>query len=98
MSSKELDNPITLQLRNGKTHLTCCLQSRHSIDLKYDLASQQRKSIAIEQWPSRCSSIRTDPSHQALHPKPNYMPCPDKIENSNVPIYQINTHQTDQKS
>ena len=62
-----LDNPITLQLRNGKTNLTCCLQSLHSMDLKYDLASQQRKPIATEQWPSRCSSIRTGPSHQALH-------------------------------
>ena len=72
------------QLRNGKTHLTCCLQSLHSTDLKYDLASQQRKPIATEQWPSRCSSIRTDPSHQALHPKSNHMPHPNEIENSNV--------------
>ena len=30
----------------AKTHLTCCLQSLHSMDLNYDLASQQRKSIA----------------------------------------------------
>ena len=67
-----------------QTHLTCCLQSLHSTDLKYDLASQRRKTIATEQWPSRCSSIRTDPSHQALHPKSNYMPHPKKIENSNV--------------
>ena len=40
---------------------------------------------------TRCSSIRTDPSHQALPPKTNYMPFPDDIENKNVPIYQINT-------
>ena len=60
--------------------------------LKYDLASQQKKSIATEQWPSRCSSIRTDPSHRALHPKSHYMPFPDEIENSNGPINQINTH------
>ena len=53
--------------------LSCCLQSLHSKDLKYDWASQQRKPIGTEQWPSRSSSIRTDPSHQALHPKSNYM-------------------------
>ena len=80
MSSKELDNPITLQLRNDKTHLTCCLQSLHSMDLEYDLASQKRKSIATEQWPSRCSSIRTDPSHQALHQSSNFTPFPNEIE------------------
>ena len=90
-STKELDNPITLQLRNGKTHLTCCLQSLHSMNLEYDLASQKRKSIATEQWPSRCSSIRTDPSHQALHPKWNYLLFSDEIDNSNVPINQIST-------
>ena len=44
------------------------------------------------EWPSRCSSIRTDPSHQALPPKTNNMPFPDEIENNNAPIYQINTH------
>ena len=74
MSSKELDNPITLQLRNGKTH-----PSLDSPDLKYDLASQQRKPIATEQLQSRCSSIRTDPSHQALHPKSNCIhTCPSR--------------------
>ena len=82
-SSKELDNPITLQLRSGKTQLTC-LQSLHSTDLKYDLASQQRKPIATEQWQSRYSSIRTDPGHQAVHPKSNHMPHPNEIEKSNV--------------
>ena len=92
MSSKEPDNPITLQLRNGKTYLTCCQQSLHSKNLKYDLASQQRKPNATEQWPSRCLSLRTDPSHQTLHQKSNYMPFPNEIENSNVPINQINTH------
>ena len=40
-SSKELDNPNKLQLRNGKTHPTCCLQSLHPKGSKYDLASQQ---------------------------------------------------------
>ena len=79
-----IDNPITLRLWNGKTHLTCCLQSLHSTDLKYDLASQQRKPIATEQWPPRCSSIRTNPSPQALHTKSNYMPHPNEIENTNV--------------
>ena len=28
-----------------QTHLTYCLQSRHSTDLKYDLASQQRNPL-----------------------------------------------------
>ena len=62
-----------------RTHPTCCLQSLHSIDLKYDLASQQRKPIATEQWPSRCSSIRTDPTQQALHSKSKYMPLLNEI-------------------
>ena len=92
MSSKELDNQMTLQLRNGKTHMTCCLQSLHLLDLEYDLASHKRKFIATEQWPTRGSSIRTDPSHQALHPKSNYLPFPDEIVKSNVPINQINIH------
>ena len=92
MSSKEFDNPITLQLRNGKTQLTCCLQSLHSRDLEYDLALQKSKSIAAEKRPSRCSSIRRDASHQALQPKSNYLPFPDEIESRNVPINQISTH------
>ena len=62
------------------------------MDLKHDLASQQKKSIATEQWPPRCLSLRTDPSRQALHPKSNHMQFPDEIENSKVPINQINTH------
>ena len=93
MNSKELDNPITLQLRNGKIHPICCLQSLHSTDLKYDLALQQRKPIATEQWPSRCSSIRTDPSHQALHPKSNYTTLSNVIRPFLLSkINQINTH------
>ena len=50
------------------------------MDLEYDLASQKRKSIATEQWPSRCSSIRTNPNHQALHPRSNFTPFPNEIE------------------
>ena len=95
---QESDNSITLQLRNGKTHPTGCLQSLHSTDLKYDLTSQQRKPIAIEQGQSRCSSIRTDPIHQALHPKSNYMPFPNEIENNNVPSTKSTLITTDQKS
>ena len=92
-SSKEFDNPITLQLRNGKIHPICCLQSLYSTDLKYDLASQQRKPIATEQWSSRCSSICTDPSHQALHPKSNYTTLSNVIRPFIFSkINQINTH------
>ena len=93
MSSNEFDNPITLQLRNGKIHPICCLQSLHSTDLKYDLASQQSKPIATEQWPSRCSTIRTDPSHQVLHPKSNYKTLANVIRPFLISkINQINTH------
>ena len=92
-SRKEFDNPITLQIRYGKIHPICCLQSIHSTDLKYDLASQQRKPIATEQWPSRCSSIRTDPSHQALHPKSNYTTLSNVIRPFLFSkINQIKTH------
>ena len=92
-SSMEFDYPITLQLRNGKLHPKCCLQSLHSTDLKYDLASPQRKSIATEQWPSRCSIIRTDTSHQALHPKSNYITLSNVIRPFLISkINQINTH------
>ena len=89
----ELDNAITLQLRNGKIHPTCCLQSLHSMDFKYELASQQRKPIATEHCPSRCSSIRTDPSHHALHPKSNYTALSNMIRPFLFSkINQINTH------
>ena len=37
------------------------------------------KPIATEQWPSQCSSIRTNPSHRALHPKSKYMTLPNVI-------------------
>ena len=36
--------------------------SHPSKDLKYDLASLQKNPIEPDQWTSRCSSIRTDPS------------------------------------
>ena len=39
-----------------------------------------RFGIATEQWPSRCSNIRTDLSHQALHPSSNLMPLPNETE------------------
>ena len=74
-------------------HPICFLQSLHSTDLKCDLASKQRKPIATEQWPSRCSSIRTDPSHQALHPKSNYTTLSNVIRTFLFSkINQINTH------
>ena len=50
------------------------------MDLKYHLALQKRKSIATEQWSSRCSSIRVDPSHQPLHPSSNVTQFPNEVE------------------
>ena len=46
---------------------------------KVRLGIATKETIETEQWPSPCSSIRTDPSHQALHPKSNYMPQPNEI-------------------
>ena len=72
----ELYNPITLQLRIGNPpDLLSTITTLNGFKVRLGIAA---KEIYCNR------SIRTNPSHQALHPKSNYIPHPNKIENSNV--------------
>ena len=59
---------------------------------KYDLASQQSNSIEPDQWPSRCSSIRTDPSYKAHPPSSKLHAIPKRDWNTILYKTRINDH------
>ena len=90
---QKFDIPIALQLRSGKIHPICCLQSLHSTDLKYDWHRSKGNPLQQNNGHPRCSSIRKDPSHQAMHPKSNYRTLSNVIRPFLFSkINQINTH------
>ena len=64
--------------RMAKHKPTCHPQSQlKGFRVRLDFA--EKDFIELDQWPSRCSSLRTDPSYKASLPRTIFTPFPDEV-------------------
>ena len=79
--------PLHLK-KNGQPQTDMPSTITNSKDLEYDLTSQKKDFIELDQWPPRCSSIRTDPSYKVSPPCTISTPFPDEVEHKRSSLHK----------